>query len=158
MSLKALLIFGQKFGTDNPALIALGNKIKAIGVDVTYAHWDDKTFPDDYDILVGHSYGGQEAWMLSNMKAPKYLALIDIVSEGWFPFFIWNFWKKFEISSNVLKCDCFQRSFPLLPPSGTIGNPSLSYVNYLNIPADHATIPNNDFVSKTILNAIGGLK
>lgn len=158
--MKALLIFGLKFGSDNQPLIDLGSKIKALGHDVSYAHWDGPEIFDPIDIIIGHSFGGDSALTHCDefhWATIKYLALIDPVAN-WFPIQLWNYWKKFTIPSNVQRADCFQRSWNLFPPSGQIGNPiEDKYENWLNLPMTHAAAPAYSEVVNTILAAIGKL-
>lgn len=158
MSLKALLIFGQKFGRDNEALLSLGREIAKLGVRVDFKQFDDHWKEiGPYEIVIGHSFGGYQAVgvVLHLTTTVRYLALIDYCDPRWFPVGFKYYWPKFQIPSNVEKCDAFTRGFNLLPPAGTIGNPSASFINHTGINASHAGMPRNEFVVSTIIKSIG---
>lgn len=161
--MKALLIFGQKFGQDNQPLMELGRKIAAAGNSVTFAHWDEPipTIPfEESTIIIGHSFGGARAVNLSEsylvLKCPPvlYLALIDPVDPKWWPVGFSHYWKRFDIPSNVQRADCFTRAFNLIPPAGTIGNTSAYNCIYSGIPSNHASMPNHSKVVSTILKSL----
>jgi hypothetical protein len=161
--MQVLLLSGHRPTADHNGLVALGDQIhKQFNYDVAIGRYDDSQFFfDKPDILIGHSFGGAKCLELSKRiprRIIKYVGLIDAVDLYWFPIFIWNFWKRFEIPANVGKSDCFQRSLPLLPPSGEIKNTyPLYYDNFKNIPMNHADAPRNQFVVDTILRSLRSL-
>lgn len=153
----ATLISGLNPTKDKNGLYDLGEKIHGIGITPWYCSWDQPALVPQSDIFICHSFGVRRVMQeLAKGYPVKYLAIIDGV-DNWFPIQIWNWWKKFEIPSNVARADSFQRSWPLFPPSGIIGNESASYRNFKNISMDHANAPRNTFVIQTILESVKGL-
>lgn len=152
--MNAVLISGLWPNKTENGLISLGTKIKELGHHVFIRHYDDKS-PIEADILIGHSLGGEAAVNYARSSDNiKYIALIDAVAGGWFPCWFWVPGQNFKIPSSVERCDVFQRSWPLLPPSSVALNPSPTVINYKNIHAGHAEIPGHPQVVDTILASI----
>lgn len=154
--MKAILISGLFPTKDENGLIQLALEIESIGIETCIHHHDDKSI-DSYgaDVFIGFSLGGNRAFQISKTQPVKWLGLIEPVGS-WVPW-IWNCWKKFEIPKNVLKCDAFQRDWPLMPPSGLIANPSEKYINHLKVKTDHANAPRNSYIINTIIKRVSDL-
>lgn len=158
--MKALLLSGLWPTADFNGLQQLGDKLKAFGIDVTLKHYDDPSLTSGYDIYIGHSLGASKCLDLirQSPSAVKYFAAIEFVIPSWFPIFFFNAWNQFKVPANVERCDAFQRSWALIPPSSKILNPDATFENYLNLPMSHADAPRYAFVVTTILNSIKGLQ
>lgn len=160
--MRAILLSGLWPTPDFNGLSELADRIRELGHTVDLFHYDDrslKTLSHDYQIYIGHSLGAEKALELIQQsgRGAKYFGAIDFVTHAWFPFFFWNAGKFIDVPFWIQRCDAFQRSWPLIPPSSKILNPGGYYRNYTGINFGHADMPRNSVVTSTILQSIRSL-